>query len=218
MEKQTASTKGLLACGTIAGPLFVAVFLLEGATRANYDPLRHPVSSLELGPHGWTQSANFVFAGILLLAFAFGLRRAFGPPEGSAWGPILVGVWAVGLIGAGVFTTDPISGYPPGTPDVAPYTWHGALHDLAFSLPGFAALVAACLVFGRRFAARGERGWANYSAASGVAFVAALVLANVGFGQAEGFVDLAGLFQRVMVVVGFGWLALLAVRLLKGES
>jgi hypothetical protein len=89
MEKPTAITKRLLACGAIAGPLFVLVFLVEGATRANYDPLRLPVSSLELGPHGWTQSANFVVAGLLTLAFAVGLRRAFGPPRarpgGRSW-------------------------------------------------------------------------------------------------------------------------------------
>jgi hypothetical protein len=28
------------------------VFLVEGATRVGYDPLRHPVSSLTLGDHG----------------------------------------------------------------------------------------------------------------------------------------------------------------------
>jgi hypothetical membrane protein len=78
-------TKALLACGAIAGPLFVLVFLLEGATRADYDPLRHPVSSLALGDYGWVQSANLVVAGLLTLAFSVGLRRAFRPPEGSTW-------------------------------------------------------------------------------------------------------------------------------------
>ena len=52
MKKRTVVTKTLLACGAIAGLLFVLVFLLEGATRANYDPLRHPVSSLALGDYG----------------------------------------------------------------------------------------------------------------------------------------------------------------------
>ncbi len=206
-------TKTLLACGAIGGPLFVVAFVLEGATRANYDPLRHPVSSLALGDSGWTQTANFVVAGLLMVAFAVGLRRAFRPPEGSTWGPLLVGVWAIGLLGAGVFVTDPVSGYPPGTSEEVRYSWHGALHDL-FSLPGFVALSAACLVFGRRFAARGERGWAIYSAVTGLVFAVAFVLASAGFGQADGLVDLAGLFQRVAVTVGFGWLSLLAVRLL----
>lgn len=89
MKKRTVVTKTLLACGAIAGLLFVLVFLLEGATRANYDPLRHPVSSLALGDYGWVQSANFVVAGLLTLAFSVGLRRVFRPPRarpgGRSW-------------------------------------------------------------------------------------------------------------------------------------
>jgi hypothetical membrane protein len=215
--KTIVKTKTLLACGVIGGPLFVATFLVEGATRAGYDPLRHPVSSLALGDSGWTQTANFIVTGLLTLAFAAGLRLALRPPEGSTWGPLLIGVWAVGLLGAGIFVTDPVSGYPPGRPDRAvQYSWHGALHDL-FSLPAFVALAAACLVFGRWFAGRGERGWAIYSAVSGVVFAVAFVLSSAGFGQAEGLVDLAGLFQRVAVTVGFGWLTLLAVHFLKSS-
>jgi len=215
--KTKVKTKTLLACGVIGGPLFVATFLVEGATRAGYDPLRHPVSSLALGYSGWTQDANFIVTGLLTLAFAAGLRRALRPPEGSTWGPLLVGVWAVGLLGAGIFVTDPVSGYPPGTPDRAvQYSWHGALHDL-FSLLAFVALAAACFVFGRWFTGRGERGWAIYSAVSGVVFAVAFVLSSAGFGQAEGHVDLAGLFQRVAVTVGFGWLTLLAVHFLRSS-
>ena len=161
------------------------------------------------------QTANFLVAGLLTLAFAVGLRRSFSPPKGSRWGPLLVGVWAIGLLGAGIFVTDPVSGYPSGSPDqLAQHTWHGALHDL-FSLPGFAALTAACFVFCRRFAAKGERGWAIYSAASGVVFVGAFVLASAGFGQTEGLVNLAGLSQRAAVTVGFGWLTLLAIRFMR---
>jgi hypothetical protein len=129
----------------------------------------------------------------------------------------LVGEWALSLLGAGIFATDPVSGYPPGTPDQLPgYTWHGALYDL-FSLPDFAALAPACFVFGSRFAARSERGWAVYSFFTGLAFTVALVLAGAGFGQAEGLVDVAGLFQRLAVTIGFGWLTLLAVRLLRSS-
>ena len=46
------NTKTLLACGVIGGPLFVATFLVEDATRAGYDLLRHPVSSVALGDSG----------------------------------------------------------------------------------------------------------------------------------------------------------------------
>jgi hypothetical protein len=131
---------------------------------------------------------------------------------------LLVAVWAVGLLGAGVFVTDPVSGYPPGTPDrLSGNSWHGALHDL-FSLLGFVALAAACFTFVRWFVGRGKRGWALYSAVSGVVFAVTFVLSSAGFAQVAGLVDLAGLLQRVVVVVGFCWLTLLAVHVLRGLS
>jgi hypothetical protein len=64
-------------------------------------------------PQRWVQTVNFLFAGLLSLVFAVGLWHV-GP---FRWGAVLIGVWAVGLLGTGVFRTDPVSGYPPGTPD-----------------------------------------------------------------------------------------------------
>ena len=212
---KTIKTKTLLVCGVIAGPLFVAAFLIEGATRTGYDPLRHPVSSLAFGDWGWTQRANFLITGLLTLAFAVGLRRVLRPLGGPTGGTLMVGAYAIGLLGAGVFVTDPMNGYPPGTPDRRlHYSVHGVLHDL-FSTLVFLGLPVACFVFGRWFAARGERGWGTYSLVTGTVFLGAFVLFSAGFRQAEGLVDVAGLFQRVALIVGFGWLTVLAVRFLR---
>jgi hypothetical protein len=209
----TARTAALLGCGVLAGPLFVIMFLVEGATRDGYDPLRHPVSSLALGEHGWTQSANFLVAGLLTVAFAIGLRRA----SGSRWGALLVGIWGIGLLGAGLFVTDPVSGYPPGTPDaLVAQTPSGQVHDL-FSVAGFASLCAACFVFTRRFVGWHERGWAIYSAATGVGFAVAFVLATMGFEQNPALVDVGGLFQRITVIAGWAWLTLLAGNALRAR-
>jgi hypothetical protein len=206
--------KVLLACGAIAGPLFVAAFLFEGATRADYDPLRHPVSSLALGDAGWMQVANFVIAGLLTLAFAMGLRGALQPSGRATWGPALIAIWGIGLLGAGIFATDPVSGYPQGTPAVGVRTGHGVLHD-QFSLAGFGGLIAACFVFSRRFAAEGARGRAIYSAATGVAFAAGIAVSGVGFEQDPNLVAVAGLVQRLTVTVGWTWQTLLALHLLR---
>jgi hypothetical protein len=217
--KSAVTTKALLLCGAIAGPLFTVAWIVEGATRANYHPLRHPVSSLAFGDFGWMQIANFIVAGLVTLAFAIGLRRALQPLGGSRWGPLLIGAYAIGLLGAGIFVTDPVSGYPPGTPDMLlEYSsMPAALHDL-FSIPTFVGLPIACFVFARRFAGWGQRGWALYSAVTGLAFAVMFVLASAGFAQAEGLVDLAGLFQRITISIGWSWLTLLAMQLLKGSS
>jgi hypothetical protein len=201
----------LFVCGVIAGPLFVLVFLIEGAMTPDYDPLRHPVSSLALGRFGWTQTLNFIVVGLLTLAFAVGLVRLRGARQKV--GGTLVGIWGVGLIGAGAFLTDPVSGYPPGTPPTpVEATTSGTLHDL-FSVAAFFALGAACFVLA---GGKGWR-WAIYSVLSGATFLGAFFVAGIGFGQTEPFVEVAGLWQRVCVLIGWTWLTMLALRLLPEE-
>jgi Protein of unknown function (DUF998) len=168
--------------------VFVAVFLLEGAVRGGYRPLRHPVSSLALGPRGWIQAANFTVAGT--------------PAAGA------------GLIAAAVFTTDPVSGYPPGTPDaLTRLSRAGIAHNLA-AVPVFLGLPAAALTCGWRCWRTGQRGFGLYSVSSGVAMLASMVLAGAGFGQSPRFVSRGGLFQRVSIITGFGWLTALSARAL----
>jgi hypothetical protein len=66
----------LLWCGAAGAPLFVIAFLIEGATRPGYNPVRLPISLLSLGDLGWTQTANFILDGVLMLGFAVGLGRS----------------------------------------------------------------------------------------------------------------------------------------------
>jgi hypothetical protein len=49
----TTGTPALLACGVVAGPLFVVVAVLQALTREGFDPGRHPLSLLRLGALGW---------------------------------------------------------------------------------------------------------------------------------------------------------------------
>ena len=197
-----------MLCGVIGPVLFVVSFLVQGAVRADYDPLRHPVSSLSFGPTGWVQMLTFWVSGLLVIAYAVGLRRA-----GCGWStPVLVGLVGLGLFGAGWFTADPFSGYPPGSPVPPVRTPHGIAHDL-FSTPVFLATPAAMLVMARRLFRSGRRGWAWYSLISAPVFLGCFVLASLGFNQNPVLTPLGGLFQRLALVVGLGWLAALAVHL-----
>ncbi len=218
LSTNAGRTQLLLVCGAVAGPLFTATWIVEEGTRAGYSPLRHPISSLALGDQGWTQAANFIVTGLLMLAFALGVRRALHPRGGSAWGPLLIGIYAIGLLGAGIFPTDPLNGYPPGTSDKMTYSSvHGVLHGL-FSTLVFSGLPIACFVFARRFVRWGERGWTIYSTVTGLAFAITFILTSAGFGQAEGLVELAGLFQRITLTIGWAWMTLLAVHLLQSRE
>jgi hypothetical protein len=201
-------TKSLVRCGLLAGPLFTLVYLFEGATREGYGAWRHPVSSLALGRHGWTQVANFLSTGGLLLAFALGARRA---DHRSIWPPGLIGAIGLGLIGAGIFACDPIGGYPPGTPPRPDRpSLRGALHQLfsAFAFLGFPALFVD-------EARHHKPVWAVYSATTGATFLASFAVSSAGFAQAPRFARVGGLFQRLALSAAFLWLTTRAAHLLR---
>jgi hypothetical protein len=206
----TTRTTRLLACGIAAGPLFIAVGLVQAFTREGFDLSHHPLSLLSLGELGWIQIANFVVTGLLYVACAAGMRRVLRPGRGGTWGPLLVGAVGIGLVLAGVFVTDAGAGYPPGAPAGAPeqISWHGILHEVGFTV-AFLSWTAACFVFMRRFAANKQRGWAGACAA---AVVAALVVAS--------WPDMDSLSMRLVLssAIQFGFVAALAAHLLRGLS
>src|SRR5436309_11761276 len=126
--EQSVVTRLLIAGGAIGPLLFVVVLLIEGATRPGYSAWHNYGSSLSLGDQGWMQITNFIVCGLLTLGFAIGLRQVFRTGRSPVWGLMLLGVFAVGLIVAGVFVTDPSLGYPPGTPISGPPPPHATIH------------------------------------------------------------------------------------------
>jgi hypothetical protein len=205
----TRQTRALLICGLIAGPFYIVVGLIQALTRPGFDIMRHDLSLLANGDLGWIQITNLIVTGLLVVAFAFGVRQTFDTGRGRTWGPILLGVYGLGLIGAGFFTADPAFGFPPGTPaDAHAISWHGLLHFICGGV-GFLALIAACFVLARRFATRGRRGWAAYSLATGVIFFAAFVGIATGSGQSWSVIGF-----WIGVVVAWAWIWALAMKLL----
>jgi hypothetical protein len=204
----TTQTTRLLVCGIVAGPLFLAVGLIQAFTRAGFDLGRHPLSLLSLGDLGWIQITNFVVTGVLFVACAVGMWRGLRPGRGGTWGPLLVGVLGLGLIVAGVFVTDAGAGFPPGAPAGAPEqtSWHGILHSVGFVLAVNGMLVG-CLVFVRRFVALKQWGWV----AGGVATVVAVLVLVL-------WPDVDGLSVRLVLASAtlFGFVAALALGLLAG--
>jgi hypothetical protein len=165
-------TSRLLACGIVAGPLFLTVGLTQAFTRDSFDLSRHPLSLLSLGGLGWIQIANFVVTGLLFITCAVGMRRVLRPGRAATWGPRLVGALGAGLVMAGVFAADAGAGFPPGAPAGAPQmSWHGILHEVGFVLASL-GMLAGSLVFARRFAAQRRWGWVGACVASAVAVLA----------------------------------------------
>lgn len=170
-------TRRLLACGAAAGLLFLIVSFAQVFTRTGFTLDIHPLSALALGTKGWIQIANFLLTGVLAVAFAIGLRRALWSERAGTWAPVLIALYGVGLMCAGVFRTDPGYGFPAGAPAGMPedFSAHAILHTLA-AMVAFTSLTAATFVVGRRFA--GQKAWALavYSILVGVVSLALTAL------------------------------------------
>jgi hypothetical protein len=211
----------LLLCGAIGPLLFIVVFLIEGATRPGYSVSRNFVSDLALSDQGWEQIANFIFCGVMLIAFAVGLRQIWGTGRASFWGPLLIGLMGLELIIAGLFVIDPGRGYPPGAPLTGePSTIQGWIHGLNGLVLFNLVLPAACFVLAWRFAADPQnRIWATYSRITAAVLILASVVTTVAspFAEKGGVPFPIGIIQRFLIIVGWVWLALTALRLLRQE-
>lgn len=215
--ESTASTMGpgdsavpmyqlLLSGGLLAGPFYLLVAGIQAFTRDGFDITRHPVSLLSNGDLGWVQILNFGITGCLVIAAAIGLRAMVTEGRGAIAGPILLGVYGIGLIASGIFVADPADGFPPGTPtgDPETVTFAGIMHFMAGGI-GFAGLIAACIVFFRRFVAKRMQRFAWFSLITGLFFLVSFGLTAAIPGEA-----VSNIMLTAAATVSWIWLALIS--------
>jgi hypothetical membrane protein len=189
-----AAQRGLLWCGVSGAAMFVVTFLVNDALRPDYEPVRDTVSEAAIGRDGGVQIANFVVAGVLITASSFAVSRAVNARTGR-----LLRVFGVCLALAGVFVSDPVPH------DRA--TWHGTAHIIV-SVVVFVSLAGACFAAARW---RPDWRWRWYCIVSGVAVPVLFVIAGGASGA-------TGLGQRVTIVVGWTWVAVLAAVALRRDQ
>ncbi|MBI3751032.1 MAG: DUF998 domain-containing protein [Chloroflexi bacterium] len=212
-----------LLLGGIAGPvLFVGAFLVEGATRPGYDPIRQYVSLLSLGGDGWAQVAAFIVSGCLIAAFGLGLARIWSRRRAGHWIARLVVVIGLALVWSGVFAPDPAQGYPPGMPQgAAPGalngipsnpTWHALLHFLGSVVvsTGLAAAGVLTAARGTRWRGLAARAWTVCSLATAAIVLGGWISELLTTGS-SGPPATAGLLQRISIVAGMQWLVVTAL-------
>jgi hypothetical protein len=200
-------TAALLACGVLAGPLYIAVTAIQASTRDGFDPTKHRYNLLTIGELGWIHRANYIVAGVLMVLFAAGVGRMLRQGRGARWAPWLLGLYGAAYIASGVFPADQVVGFPPGTVSTAT-TWHG-MAQMASRSVSSAALIAASLVIAVWFIAQGRRNWAWFSVATVPLPLAAFgVLGAVGVDKSTKY--LAFLVPGILMWV---WISALAVHL-----
>ncbi|MFD0695448.1 DUF998 domain-containing protein [Paenibacillus sp. GCM10027628] len=199
--------KLLLIGGAVSAPLFFAVAIVQAFTRTGFDIRRHAISTLTLGDLGWIQSADFIVTGCLAVLASIGIRGVLRGGKDGVWGPLLIGVYGIGMIAAGLFRPDPGLSFPPGAPEAMPTSMSSsaAIHSLAF-FTAFICLIAACFVFARRFATQSNHSWKTYCIATG--FISPLLIA-VGVVMSSWI----GVIMGCSGLAAFGWVSALSVRL-----
>jgi hypothetical protein len=186
--------------------LFVATFLVDGATRPGHKPSYHLVSSLALGSKGWVQTSNFVITGLLIPTAASGAWQTLQ----VVVAPALLAVFGLSLVASGVFPMDAMRGYPPGTSLDTPanVSTRHKLHD-AFGILVFTSLPASCIAFGLSLLGSGLAVYSFVTAA------ALIVLFFVFAAAWERDSARSGLIQRSMILVGWTWIAILCLDLMR---
>jgi hypothetical membrane protein len=204
----TKATRALLACGVIAGPMFLAVGNIQGVLRPGYDFTRNALSQLSNGDLGWIQVTSFLLTGAMMIAGSIGIHRALAGGPGGTWTPRLIAVCGTAFIACGIFKADIGAGFPPGAPIEAPTTlsMHGTAHMLS-AMVGFLALGTAFIVLGRHFNAQHQRRWAVASR-----IVPALILAGFVFSALTVIAFVAG------AGLGLLWLAAVSRRLMPART
>jgi hypothetical protein len=204
----------LLGSGIVAGVLVPALLWADGATRPGYSLWHHGASQLGTGERAWLQTTNFVLGGLLLAAFALGVRHVLRRGRGATWGPILLATAAAGLVVAGLVPTDPALGYPPGQANTV--TASGRIHQVAGFLL-FAGLSGAAFTLAGRLGETSRR-WMVRSRLAGalvIVFASAAGIAyrldTLGIWQPAP----AGLLEHLSLLTGFGWIVAVGVRLMR---
>lgn len=197
----------LLTAGQFAGVIFCGVATYGILTRPGFDLQRHAVSNLSLGEGGWNMVAAFIVSGLLTLLCAIGLSHIMKEGRGRRALPILVGLYGLGLVLAGVFPAPACCGFPAGTPeDQLPVMTPSAIvHSIGF-LVAFSSLIIACFVAAVRL--RGASALPSLLAGISMPLL-------VGSGMAN--VIAPGVAFFIAAIIGWTWLAIIVMQL-AGQS
>ena len=204
MQVSVDRTRTLALAGMVAPVCFTALVIMQGWLQPDYSHVAMPISALAAWPSGWIQVLNFYTAGLLKIAFAYGLHTDIAPTRRGIAGFLLLVASGIGLILAGRFSWYMVDGVPTETPG-----------HVVGAILSFAATGLGFIVLSRRMSA--DPRWhdlATYTLLTGVSVLVLFVV--VGFFAVDDgtpFHPWAGLLQRVLCAVWFACLLVLAFRL-----
>lgn len=180
----------------ILSTAFLAVLALH-FVRTDLDPVRDVMSGYANGRVGALMTFAFYALGIGTIVLAVRLRRS----TDRTWAPFTVsmalGVGGLGLILAGVFEVE-----RPGVPD----TLSEIIHSDG-AIAGFVLIVIAMVLF--PYVCHRDERWESFLVPS--ISLAVIAVAAAAFSPVAPSTTFAGIAQRVLAVVVFGWVLLVAI-------
>lgn len=209
------SSQQFVHSAAVAGMVaFLGDFVVTTALAFFYPGYNHiKLVMSELGtvesPVAMWISLWWVIFGFLFILFAMGFRRAFGSMGGPVTiASLLILVFGLGAgIGAGLFPMD-----PGGTGT----SLYGTLHDTCAGI-GFLALQAVPALSTAIFRRRDFPRLHSVSIADfvlGLAFLVIFVISG-DTTAAHGLLSYDGLWQRLFLLTHYGYLALIAVQMIR---
>ena len=184
------------ACGIAAGPLFLTLVVAQASLREEFDPSRHSVSLLSLGPWGWIQIGSFIGCGLMTLAASLAIRRLFGD---LTFGPLFIVLGGLAILAMGLFPADPVSGFPPSQDQ--PSSDSASLHGKLNTMAGFVAVPAIAVAFLAVASSFAKIGRPNIARGCRVCGVLGIVL-----GPGATRVALASPLAWLPWLISWGWL------------
>jgi len=195
-----------LALAGMIGPIaFITLVIAQGILQPDYSHISMPISALAAWPAGWLQNLNFFVFAMLMAAFAIGVHDSIRPTRFGVLGTALLLASSLGLFMAGLFPWINVDGVPAETPQ----------HVVAAILT-FSCASTGLIVLSRRMTA--DPKWRDLSAyvlGTGLLMLILFIVLG-GFAIEEGapFHRWTGLLQRVLVVIWFVCLLVMAQRVL----
>jgi hypothetical membrane protein len=180
-------------CGIAAPIVFFVAMVAFAFLTPGYSNMTNAVSELGMAgaPYalGWNL-LGFVLVGLLVMAFAWGMRLDLRPGKGAVGVPLLIGLSGLGLAGAGLIPAE--AGFVPSTATT--------LHLVMVAI-NFLPFLLASLFFAFRL--RTHAYWKRltlFSAAMGILAILTFLLPRTVPGGFSQRVGLGAYFLRLLVL------------------
>ena len=201
MHVDASKRMNRLATIAIVGVVYFAASATLLPLASEYGFAGDYISELAIGRFGYVQTVAFIVLGLGSLALALGVRGATRGSWGSRPGSLLLGLFGVSVLLAGIFPTDAVD----AAGRVHSPTTAGTIH-IVVSLLAFVSVMAGMFLLSRTFK-RDARWRSVWSYSLVLAFAALITFFLNGDGR------WTGLYQRAFIATILLWQILTAIRL-----